>query len=445
MGEKARVSRPFLVYASSVVIAAVALAVFGWRAYPPQYSVQFVMLAAAVLLSENYAFSIEPYSISLAFPLAMAGAILGGPAWGCIIAALSSTNYREIKERKPLALIAFNFGQLVLSIGIAALVYKGLSGRFLQAANGGFSGWAPREFPETLVPMVAAAIICVVANMLLTATAMGILTHSPLRSTVATMLAFVPTQLAMAFVGYLIAETLAIQALSLPLFVAPLIVARQLYMRYADMKVAFVDTVRSLVGALEAKDPYTRGHSERVSRYAAALGKASGLSPREIERLEYAALLHDLGKLAVPSAILVKPGQLETPEMALIREHPARGSGMIAQIPPLRDLAEAVLQHHEWYDGRGYPSQVMGDDIALPARILSVADAFDAMTTTRAYRPALSTEAAIAELIARAGSQFDPEVVRLFIDAGVGRVREPGIESSPSEVAPQGDAIGIGG
>ncbi len=167
--------------------------------------------------------------------------------------------------------------------------------------------------------MAAAAILCVTVNMLLTATAMGLLMHRPVRSTVATMLALMPTQLALAFVGYLIGETLAISALALPLFVAPLVVARQLYMRYVDMKGAFVDTVRSLVGALEAKDPYTRGHSERVAEYAAALGRAHNLSPREIERLEYAALLHDLGKLAVPSSVLVKPGRLEPEEMALIQ------------------------------------------------------------------------------------------------------------------------------
>ena len=174
--------------------------------------------------------------------MAMAAMVLGGPTWGIIIAALSFTNYREIRAHKPVPMVAFNLGQLVISSGLAGLTYARLGGRFLQGADGAFHGWSVGDFPSMLVPMAAAAILCVTVNMLLTATAMGLIMHRPVRSTVATMLALMPTQLALAFVGYLIGETLAISALALPLFVAPLVVARQLYMRYVDMKGAFVDT-----------------------------------------------------------------------------------------------------------------------------------------------------------------------------------------------------------
>jgi HD-GYP domain-containing protein (c-di-GMP phosphodiesterase class II) len=445
LDEKPRVTRPFLAYVAVVIVSAAGVFSYSWQLYPPQLSVRLALLALAVLLSENYAFSIEPYSISLAFPLAMAGAVLGGPTWGCVIAGLSFTNLQEIRDRKPAPLVLFNLGQLVLSMGIAALTYARLGGVFLQSPAGVFQGWSRLDFPAMLVPMAAAALVCVSANMLLTATAMGVLTHRPVTATVATMIGFVPTQIALAFVGYLIAETLAINALALPLFVAPLIVARQLYMRYADMKVAFVDTVRSLVGALEAKDPYTRGHSERVSQYAARLGHAHGLAPKEIERLEYAALLHDLGKLAVPGSILVKPGRLEECEMDQIREHPGRGSEMISKIPPLRDLAIAVAQHHEWFDGGGYPNHLGGSDLGVAGRILAVADAFDAMTSTRAYRPARTREEAVAELINRAGSQFDPEVVRLFIEARVALATTVSEQTSDSPSMPESTAVGIGG
>lgn len=446
MDEKPRVSRPFLIYVFAVLSAALIVGAYAWELHPLELSPQFALLAIAVVLSENYAFSIEPYSISLAFPLAMAGVILGGPACGCVIGALSSTNYREIKARKPLPLIGFNLGQIVLSAALAGLTYARLGGRFLQAADGSMTGWGPADFPQTLIPMVAAAVVCVAANMFLTAGAMAILTRSPIRAAAATMVAFVPTQLALAFVGYLIAETLAISVLALPLFVAPLVVARQLYMRYADLKTAFVDTVRSLVGALEAKDPYTRGHSERVSEYSAVVGRTLGLGPKEIERLEYAALLHDLGKLAVPSAILVKPGRLTDDEMNSVKLHPGRGAEMIRRIPPLRDLADAVAQHHEWFDGSGYPGGLSGSDMSTASRILCVADSFDAMTSSRAYRPALSRSEAIAELIRGAGSQFDPEIVRVFIESRVGLPGQAD-EESPSLANPahESQPIGLGG
>jgi HD-GYP domain-containing protein (c-di-GMP phosphodiesterase class II) len=444
LADTPRIARPFLVFSLTVFVTAIAVFAYSWEAFPPQLAIQYILLAAAVLLSENYAFAIEPYSISLAFPMAMAAMVLGGPTWGIVIAALSFTNYRELKAHKPAPMVAFNFGQLVISSGVAGLTYWYLGGRFLQGADGVFRGWNSDDFPRMLLPMAAAAILCVTVNMLLTATAMGLIMRRPVRSTAATMLALTPTQLALAFVGYLIGETLAISALALPLFVAPLVVARQLYMRYVDMKGAFVDTVRSLVGALEAKDPYTRGHSERVAEYAAALARAHSLNPREIERLEYAALLHDLGKLSVPSSILVKPGRLEQEEMALIKEHPGRGGLMIGRIPPLKDLAEAVAQHHEWFDGTGYPNQIAGESQSLAARILAVADSFDAMTTTRAYRPALTHEQAVAELIGGAGTQFDPEVVRIFIDARVGNTRGLAEVDEPSHVA-HAEPVGIGG
>ena len=140
----------------------------------------------------------------------------------------------------------------------------------------------------------------------------------------------------------------------------------------------------------------------------------------------------------------MKPGRLEHEEMALIQQHPGRGGVMIGRIPPLKDLAEAVTQHHEWFDGTGYPNQIAGESQSLVARILAVADCFDAMTTTRAYRPALTHEQAVAELIGGAGTQFDPEVVRIFIDARVGNTR--GLAAvEESGVAPQTEPVGIGG
>ena len=268
--------------------------------------------------------------------------------------------------------------------------------------------------------MAAAAFLAVMINMLLTAGAMAVMTGRGIERTIGTMLAFVPTQLTLALVGYLIAQALAINALALPLFIVPLVVARQLYMRYAGLKAAYVDTVRSLVGALEAKDPYTRGHSERVSMYAESLGAVMNISPRELSDL---SMPHCFTISASSPCQLGadQAGQLEPEEMAGIREHPARGAGMIRRIPPLRDLADAVEQHHEWFDGTGYPGQRQGTELSIAARILSVADCYDAMTTTRSYRRALSREEAIAELLDGADTQFDKDIVRVFVEHRLGQ------------------------
>ncbi len=203
---------------------------------------------------------------------------------------------------------------------------------------------------------------------------------------------------------------------ALPLFLFPLMLARQIYQRYAAMSDIYVDTVRSLIGALEAKDPYTRGHSDRVATYAVGLGRRLGFDDRMLDKIEKSALLHDVGKLALASSILIKPSQLTDDEFAAMRMHPALGADMIERIPPLRALSVPVRQHHERFDGTGYPSGLGGSVTHDIARVLAVADAFDAMTTTRAYRPAMHPEEAVVELYQGMGTQFDPDVVRLFVE-----------------------------
>lgn len=421
MSEQPRTPRPFRVYVAVCSVAATAVFALLWRWYPPQPSVPALLLIAAVVLSENFQFSIEPYSVSLAYPLWIASALLCGPTVSCIVAASSAVNYRDLREGKAPSVVLFNLAQLVLTCGLAAGAYVWLGGRVLLVSSVESTPLSTADFPQVVVPLLVLAVISVFGNMLLAAVGMALLTSRPFTETARTVISFVPTQFALAFLGFLVAEVLATSYWALPLFVAPLVVARQLYLRYAGLMTAYADTIRSLIGALEAKDPYTRGHSERVSAYAADLGTAMGLDARALERLEYAALLHDLGKLAVPGAVLTKPGRLEPEEMDRIREHPAHGAEMVKRIPHLRDLADTVAQHHERVDGGGYPLGLRGADMQLAARVLAVADCFDAMTTTRAYRRALDFDEALAELRGGSGSQFDAEVVRVFIENDIGR------------------------
>lgn len=175
------------------------------------------------------------------------------------------------------------------------------------------------------------------------------------------------------------------------------------------------ETIQALSNAIEAKDVYTKGHCDRITEISIALGEALGLDSKAMEELELAGMLHDVGKVAVHSQILLKPGSLTEEEFAMIRQHPENGYNMLRGIEFLKGPSELIRQHHERMDGKGYPGGLSGDQILFGARILSIADAYDAMTSARAYRlNPLSSAEAVAQLEAGAGTQFDSELVSVM-------------------------------
>ena len=173
-------------------------------------------------------------------------------------------------------------------------------------------------------------------------------------------------------------------------------------------------TVEALAAAVDAKDQYTRGHSNRVAAYAVALTRALGLAEHEIAHIHLAGLLHDVGKIGVPDALLAKPGVLTSEEYAIVQQHPVLGERMLKNVPFLSDILAAVRHHHERYDGAGYPDGLAGREIPRDAAVLSVADAYDAMTSSRTYRSALSPHEACQRIHAGSGTQFDPRLVAAF-------------------------------
>jgi|WetSurMetagenome_2_1015567.scaffolds.fasta_scaffold00077_48 response regulator RpfG family c-di-GMP phosphodiesterase len=183
---------------------------------------------------------------------------------------------------------------------------------------------------------------------------------------------------------------------------------------YQNIHDNYLKTVRAFALAVEAKDRYTHGHSENVMKYTVVIGKRLGLSDAELENVKYAGLLHDIGKIGTSELILNKPGRLTPAEFDEIKKHPTLGSNIIADVPFLRPLVPMVLHHHEFYDGSGYPSGISGEEIPFGARILSVADAYEAMTSDRPYRRSLSSQAALDILISGRGRQFDPKIVDVF-------------------------------
>lgn len=179
----------------------------------------------------------------------------------------------------------------------------------------------------------------------------------------------------------------------------------------------FYQTLTSLAAAIDAKDSYTKGHSEKVTYYAKLMGEELGLSPKQMEALEYASLLHDIGKIGIPDAVLNKPGRLNNEEYEIIRKHPNLSYYIVKDIDFLNETLDGIRYHHERMDGNGYPDGLKGKEIPVIARILSIADAFDAMTSHRIYSRARTVEMSLAELKKCAGSQFDPELVDSFVKA----------------------------
>jgi HD-GYP domain-containing protein (c-di-GMP phosphodiesterase class II) len=184
---------------------------------------------------------------------------------------------------------------------------------------------------------------------------------------------------------------------------------------YKELDELFLASIRAIVEAVDAKDPYTRGHSGRVVEYALLIANAMELSKEELKRLEVSAILHDVGKIGIPDRILGKPGKLTFEEFAHMKRHPVLGSSIIEPIDKLKSLIPNILHHHERYDGNGYPEGLRGEEIPFFARIICIADSFDAMTTDRPYRKRKSIKTAFRELKKNSGTQFDPRLVPIFI------------------------------
>ncbi len=193
---------------------------------------------------------------------------------------------------------------------------------------------------------------------------------------------------------------------------------------YREQKALFVGMLKALSASIDAKDPYTCGHSARVAHISACLARKIGLDPRTVERIHIAGLVHDIGKIGIPEHILGKTSRLTDDEFDAIKRHPEIGHRILRDLPQFDDVLPAVLHHHERWDGRGYPKGLAGDDIPLAARIMALADTFDAMSSTRAYRPAMSRDKVFAEFRRCSGTQFDPSLVDPFLSLNFARYDE---------------------
>jgi len=221
--------------------------------------------------------------------------------------------------------------------------------------------------------------------------------------------------IAIAPFGIIIATLYNYNKFAVFLFLGPLLLARFSYKLYVDMKKMYSETISALSNAVDAKDQYTSGHSHRVAEYAVEISRRMGFNEAQIDKIRTAAILHDIGKIGVNENILNKPGKLEEHEFVEIRKHPEIGSNILLQVSNLSEIAKIIMYHHERYDGEGYPSGIGKDQVPIESYIISVSDAYDAMTTNRPYRPALDRDVAIQIIIDEAGKQFHPDVVKAFV------------------------------
>jgi HD-GYP domain-containing protein (c-di-GMP phosphodiesterase class II) len=259
----------------------------------------------------------------------------------------------------------------------------------------------------------------------------GMWTRDGLESSLALLLA---SDLGYACLGLVIASLWpVVDWFAAALVLVPLFVARWAMAQFAEQQRAYAATMSALSQAVETKDYYTRGHGDRVSRGAVMVARQIGMSADRTEAIRVAGMLHDVGKLGVPTQVLQKTGTLSPEEFAAIQLHPKRGLEIVSEIGFLFEALNGIMHHHERIDGRGYPMGLAGHEIPEFARVIAVADAFDSMTTTRSYREAKSIDFALDELRKGAGTQFDPVLVEAFIAA----MKEEGWElAGPAEAPP---------
>jgi len=212
---------------------------------------------------------------------------------------------------------------------------------------------------------------------------------------------------------------------------------KELEESYLKLKAANRQALFGLAEAIEAKDPYTKGHCGRVAAYSLVLAKEAGYPVDGLETLEFGAFLHDIGKIGIRDAVLLKPGPLDDVEWTHMREHPVKGYDIAMNIAMLHPIMPAVRNHHERWDGSGYPDKMVGEDIPLVARIVAIADAFDAMATDRPYKVALPLDECEAVLRKTAGKMYDPELIAVFCDRHLGALYREDYDAMPVEEVPR--------
>ncbi|MHC2994738.1 MAG: HD-GYP domain-containing protein [Candidatus Atribacteria bacterium] len=352
--------------------------------------------------------------VTIGFPIDFVVILVYGPAMAMWITFLGEILGESVNRKVSWYKTLFNASQYALSAGVAGMVYQGL---------GGVVGAV--DLSNYIIPAVICAIVYYLINSSLFMIVISLAEEISILSVWKNRIrGIIVTYIALAPIGFVMAIVyVSIGIWGIILFFFPLILARRSFELYTKMRKMYLEIIRTLAAAIDAKDPYTKGHSERVTQTSIALARELNLSEGEIDNIEYAALLHDIGKIGVDERILGKDDDLTEEEFKRIKEHTITGAEIIEPVEFLKDSYKAIYHHHERYDGDGYPDGLKEKNIPLSARIIAVADAYDAMGSDRPYRKKLSKDKIMKELKEQSGKQFDLEVVKALLSV-LSRERE---------------------
>ncbi len=392
-------------YAAAVAVVACVGALASAKGGPPVELFTVLGFGLVFIFAEAVPVTLTHVSYSVGFVVAICCVIAAGPAAAAAAAAFAAFDLDLRKRPDWLGRLFFNAGQFSVSTLALGMVYR--------STGGPIGSLAAADFPEALIPITLGTAAFFITNTLLVSMMVRLVRRVPWREILysdyrVTLMSY----FSLAALGVLLAVLyLNISWAALPLIVTPLLGARHAFQTARRMQETFDSTLRGLIKALEAKDPYTGGHAERVSHISSLVARAYGFSESKVRRVRYAALMHDIGKTTIDTRVLQKPGKLTPEEYDHMKHHSARGAELVSEIDMLSDMVDGVRHHHERMDGRGYPDGLAGDNLSDVAKMIMVSDAFDSMTSTRSYRKAMPMEKAFAELRRCEGSQFAPEMI----------------------------------
>jgi hypothetical protein len=351
----------------------------------------------------------EKVSASATFVTFLASVVLV-PSWLSVIAAASVIMLTQVVQRRNGTKTAFNVAQHALAMSAAVFAYR-------------FAGGTPAVSNSEISPLavVLAFLAFFVVNTALVASVVAAETRGPFAQLWRdnTLRGFGLDLLVIPFVYVFVKVYVEFGVLATSAATALVLVVRQLNSTNEELHRSNKELLELTVTTLEARDPYTSGHSRRVSQYSRIMGQALSLSARQIDRLTIAALLHDVGKIhEVFAPILSKPGKLTPEERAIMESHPIKGAELVRISSHLRDTVEPIRHHHEAWDGSGYPDALSGETIPLFARVIAIADTIDAMASDRPYRRGMSAPKIRAEMIRMSGIQFDPAMLASLVKSG---------------------------
>lgn len=393
-------------------VISLILSIIIFNKFPINFNLHLLLFIVFSIITESVViFTPNKGGVTLTFGIILSVAILFGPSEGllCAIASILFSVYKMDAEIKHFFNIAWyktlgNLNAYIISSGFSSLLFVYL--------NQGL------EFKEgSIILMFISGIVFILIDVMLVTTFM--IVHSGADPTLLFRENFkgvIPNFIGLVTISIIIVMIYLKSGIEMVLILFfPYMLIRYSFRLVYDMQANYLSTIKALSSALEEKDPYTKGHSERVEEYSIMIANEIGLLNVDMQQLQYAAIFHDIGKIGVEDSILHKPGKLTEEEYEAIKQHPQKSVNILKGISFLKKAITFIESHHEGYDGTGYPNGLKGEEIPLEARIIAVADIYDALTTDRPYRKAMTKREAIDIIKEESGKKLDPFVVGKFL------------------------------